>query len=137
MARPKTIPADHPQPQATPSRVPRPVATRLWPSAPGTATLRTASSSSRWNCKPDAEHQQDDADLGELVGQMPVGDEAGRRRPDHDPRQQVTDDRREPEPERDVAANQGRGQAAGQREDEVEIFHDPFCQGRSTSINPG
>ena len=29
----------------------------------------------------DAEHQQDDADLGELLGQASVGDEAGCERP--------------------------------------------------------
>jgi hypothetical protein len=30
----------------------------------------------------DAEHQQDDADLGQLVGHALVGDEARRERPD-------------------------------------------------------
>ena len=56
----------------------------------------------------DAEHQQDDADLGELLGQLAVGDEAGRVRPDDDAGEQVADDRREAEPLRDVAAKQAR-----------------------------
>jgi hypothetical protein len=41
--------------------------------------------------QPDAEHQQNDADLGELQCQFSVGDEAGRRRSDQHARQQVTD----------------------------------------------
>ena len=41
----------------------------------------------------DAEHQQDDADLGELLGQRRVGDEARRVRPDEHAGQQVADDR--------------------------------------------
>ena len=35
--------------------------------APETAIRRTESKSSSEKCKPDAEHQQDDADLGELM----------------------------------------------------------------------
>ena len=68
-----------------------------------------------------AEHQQDDPDLGELAGDLPVGDEARRVRPDHEARQQVADDRREPEAERHVAAGQRRGQPAGEREDQVNV----------------
>ena len=48
--------------------------------------------------QPDAEHQQDDADLGELVGQALVGDEARRERSDHDAGEQIADQRRDPEP---------------------------------------
>ena len=43
----------------------------------------------------DAEHQEDDADLGELVGEALVGDEAGRERPDGDAGEQIADERRE------------------------------------------
>ena len=42
--------------------------------------------------QPDAEHQQDDADFGELVGDVLVGDEARRERADDDAGQQVPDD---------------------------------------------
>ncbi len=41
----------------------------------------------------DAEHQQDDADLGELAGEMCVGDEAGRVGADQQAGEQVADDR--------------------------------------------
>jgi hypothetical protein len=46
----------------------------------------------------DAEHQQDDADLRELLGERRVGREAGRVRPDDDAGEQVADDRRQPQP---------------------------------------
>ena len=71
----------------------------------------------------DAEHQQDDADLGELLRQRAVGDEARRVRADEQPGEQVADDRRQPEPVRDVAEDQRRGQAAGQRQDQIERMH--------------
>ena len=59
-----------------------------------------------WNWRPDAEHEQDDADLGELLGQRRVGDEAGRVRPDQRARQQVADDRRQAEALREEAQDQ-------------------------------
>ncbi len=46
----------------------------------------------------DAEHQQDDADLGELVGEMLVGDVARRERPHQHAGEQITDQRRDAEP---------------------------------------
>ncbi len=39
-----------------------------------------------------AEHQQHHADLGQLLGQMGVGDEPRRERPDRDAGQQIADD---------------------------------------------
>ncbi len=67
----------------------------------------------------DAEHQQDDADLGQLLGEARVGDEARRVRPDEQAGQQIADDRRQPEPVRDVAQDERRRQAAGERQDQV------------------
>ena len=58
------------------------------------ATRRTASSSSQVEVQPDAEHQQDDADLRELFRQVAIGDEARRVRPDDDAGQQIPDDGR-------------------------------------------
>jgi hypothetical protein len=51
-ARPKTRPAPRPQPASQATRSPAPVETVTCTSAPGTTTRRTASSSSRWNCRP-------------------------------------------------------------------------------------
>ena len=45
----------------------------------------------------DAEHQQDDADLGQLLGEGRVGHETRRVRADQRAGQQVADDRRQPE----------------------------------------
>ena len=71
----------------------------------------------------DAEHQQDDADFGELLGELGVRDEAGRMRSDGDAGEQVADDRRQAEPMREIAEDERRAEAAGQREDESEFFH--------------
>ena len=53
--------------------------------------------------QPDAEHEQNDADLGQLLGQIMVGDEAGGIWADCYAGQQIADDRRQAEPLRDVA----------------------------------
>ena len=58
-----------------------------------------------------AEHQQDDADLRELLGQRRVGDEARRVRPDEHPGEQVADDGREAETLGEIAQNQRSGEA--------------------------
>ena len=77
--------------------------------------------------QPDAEHQQDDADLGELAGEGVVGHEARRVRPHDEPGQQVADDRREPQAEGQIAADQGGGQPARQCEDQVDVVHGTDC----------
>ena len=71
----------------------------------------------------DAEHQEDDPDLGELIGERPVRDEARRVRSDDEAGHQVADDGRKSEAERDVAADERGRQAAGERQDEVEVVH--------------
>ena len=124
IASPKTMLADQPHPQDTPTRVPSSVAARLPPRAPGTATRPTASNSSRWNCKPTPNISRMTPISASWSAMLLVGDEARRVRPDDDPRQQIADDRREPEAEGDVAADQRRGQPARQREDQVEVVHE-------------
>ena len=54
----------------------------------------------------DAEHQQDDADFGELLGQRGVGDETGRVRADQRACEQIADDRRETKPLGEVAEHE-------------------------------
>ena len=71
----------------------------------------------------DAEHQQDDADLGELLGHGDVGDEAGGVRADDDAGEQVADDGGEPDALREVTEGEGRDKAAGEREDEIDVVH--------------
>ena len=64
--------------------------------------------------EPDAEHQQNDADLGELVGDVLVGDIAGRERPDQDAGEQIADQRRELEAMHQYAQGEGEHEADGE-----------------------
>ncbi len=59
----------------------------------------------------DAEHQQDDADFGELIGDALIGDEARRERTDNDAGKKVADQRRGLEPMRDDAEREGEHEA--------------------------
>ena len=56
----------------------------------------------------DAEHQQDDADLGELLGDFRVGDESRRVRADQRTGEKVADDRREAGALREIAEDRAR-----------------------------
>ena len=61
----------------------------------------------------DAEHQQDDADLGELLGHRRIDGQPGCVRAEQRAGEQVADDRRQAQPLRDVAENERAGKAAG------------------------
>jgi hypothetical protein len=69
--------------------MPSSVEATICASAPGMAMLRTASRSFGEKMQPDAEHQQDDADLRQLTSQILVSDEARRERTDGDTCQEV------------------------------------------------
>ena len=69
------------------------------------------------------EHQQDDADLGQLFGYRRIGDEARRVGADHQPCYQVPDDRRQADATREVSRHQRGGEAAGEREDQAVAGH--------------
>ena len=84
----------------------------------------------------DAEHQQDDADLRQLLGQGRVGDEAGRVRADQRAGEQVADDGRKPEALRDVAQDQRGAEASGQRQDQVVCMHDALIDLRARISRP-
>ena len=71
----------------------------------------------------DAEHQQDHADLGELLGDVAIGDEPGRVRPDHQPGQEVADDRRQLQALGEIAPDERSDEAAGECEDQIEAVH--------------
>ena len=59
----------------------------------------------------DAEHQQDHADLGQLDGDILVGDEARRERPDDDACHQISDQRRQLEAVGKHAKGEGEHEA--------------------------
>ena len=100
IAMPKTMPADQPHPKATPIRVPSSVATRLWTQGAGQGHPPHGEQLLEVELQADAEHQQDDADLGELVRQVLIGDEAGRLGPDDESGDEVSHDGGEAEAER-------------------------------------
>ena len=70
----------------------------------------------------DAEHQQHDADFGQLSGQVDIGDEAGCRRADHHPGQQVADQWRHAQAGGDEAEDQRQPEGGGDGGDEAEVM---------------
>jgi len=64
------------------------------------------------------EHQQNDADLGQLARHSLVGDVARRERPDDDAGHQVADQRRQFQPVGHGAQDEGQAQADDQHGDE-------------------
>ena len=60
---------------------------------------------------PDAEHQQDHAEFGELERDIGIGDKPGRERPDQDAGHDVPDDRGQPDMPGDEPADERSGQA--------------------------
>ena len=71
----------------------------------------------------DAEHQEDDANLRKLFRDVRVRHEPGRVGADQDARKQVADERRQPEPLRDVPEEQRGAEATREREDQVKVVH--------------
>ena len=121
--RPKTIAAAQAQPKACAASAPSPVATALCSDGAGNGDAPHGQQFLEVELQADAEHQQDDADFGELLGEMRVGDEAGRVGTDDDAGEQVADDRRQAEPLRDVADDQRGAEAGRERQDEPGFRH--------------
>ena len=68
-----------------------------------------------------AEHEQDDADLGQLRGQPRIGHEARRMRPHQDARQQVTYQRRQTKLLGHEAEDEGCTKTAGKGQDQGNV----------------
>ena len=81
-----------------------------------------------------AEHEQDDADLGQLRGQPRIGHEARRMRPHQDARQQIAYQRRQTELLGHEAQDEGGAQASGEGQDQGNIVR--HAHGRVLS-SPG
>lgn len=69
----------------------------------------------------DAEHQQHHPDLGQLAGQLHVGDEARRARPDHHAGQQVAHQGRHAQARRGQAQHEGQPETGGQEGDQGDV----------------
>ena len=65
-----------------------------------------------------AEHQQDDTDLGELIGDRLIGDEARRERADGDAGDEIADERRQLQPLGHEPESEGEHKAEYQGGDE-------------------
>ncbi len=70
----------------------------------------------------DAEHQQDDADLGELRGKLHVGDEPRGEWPNRHPRQQVADDHGQTEALGNHPADERGGEPHGDGCDQLRLM---------------
>ena len=66
----------------------------------------------------DAEHQQDDADLGQLAGQRLIRDESRRIGPERYAGEQIADEGRDADALCDGAENEGEAEAHDDRGDE-------------------
>ena len=65
-----------------------------------------------------AEHQQDHADFGELIGDALIGNEARREGADGDAGEEIADQRRQPQALGDKAEAEGEHKPENQRRDE-------------------
>ncbi len=72
----------------------------------------------------DAEHQQHHADIGQLQGQIGVGDKTGGERPDHDTGQKIANQRRQLQPMRQRAQHKSQAEADNDHADQGRMeFH--------------
>ena len=98
--------------------MPSRVAKAIWAIAPGMAICLHREQVLEREMQADAEHQQDDADLGELAGEILVGDKARRERPDDDAGEEIADQRRQLEPVRHGRQDPGECQSGDDGRDE-------------------
>ncbi|HTM30239.1 MAG TPA: hypothetical protein VL263_02990 [Vicinamibacterales bacterium] len=73
----------------------------------------------------DAEHQENDADLGHLFGEVRVGDEAWRVRADERTGKQIAGDWRETEAMGEIAEHEGGAEPARQGKNQIVLVHAP------------
>ena len=93
-ARPSSEPAATVQPHASARPTPAGTETAICARAPRTAIRSDGGQIGEREVQADPEHEQDDADLGELLGKASVADEPGCERADGDTGEQVADERR-------------------------------------------
>ena len=70
----------------------------------------------------DREHQQDDADFGQLAGERLIGDEPRRKGTDHDAGKEVSDQRRHAQPVRHQPKNKGQCEADSDNGDKRRVM---------------
>ena len=128
IASPNTSPADHPQPKVPADQAAQAGGDEALDKGAGHRHLPDRGQVAEFEMQADAEHQQDDADFGKLIGQRLIGDEARRVGTDDQPGQQIADDRREPQALRQITQHDRRRESAGQRQQQVEFVHKDFVR---------
>jgi hypothetical protein len=84
----------------------------------------------------DAEHQQDDADLGELAGERAVAHEARRVGADEDAREEIAHQRRQAQALRQHSADEGQHEAQGDDGDQLgRVRHGSGISGAKTGTH--
>ncbi len=73
--------------------------------------------------QPHPEHQQNDADLRQLVGQRLVGDEARRERPEQHAREQIADQRRGAQAMGQGAEQERKAETGDEHGDQGAVVH--------------
>ncbi|KOT24370.1 hypothetical protein DM52_3126 [Burkholderia mallei] len=73
----------------------------------------------------DAEHQQHHADLGELLRECEIADEAGRAGPHHDAGEQIADERRHLQQRREVTEDHRETEAGREQGNQTDVMRHP------------
>ena len=117
-AMPNTRPAPGVQPCHQPIAMPSGVATSALRQRAGNGDGADRQQVLEREMQANPEHQQDDADFGELIGNALIGDEARRERADGDAGEQIADQRRQPQALGHEAEAEGEHKPHGERRDE-------------------
>jgi hypothetical protein len=78
----------------------------------------------------DAEHEEDDAHLGELARQLAVGDQTEGERAGEDAGDQIPDEGRQPQPVRGEPEDEGEDEGGGDSRDQCRLMR--HCSPRLT-----
>ena len=128
-ASPNTSPAPSPQPQKQRQRHTEQGRDRDLPDGAGNGDPAHGHQVGDGEVQADAEHQQDDADFGQLACECGVTDEPGRERTDRNAGKQVADQGRQSQLVGDHAADKGEDQThrnGGDQRDVVMFHTAPF-----------
>jgi hypothetical protein len=75
----------------------------------------------------DSEHEQNDADLSQLRSKVCVGDESGRERTYNNARQKISNQGRQPQPNRQQSTDKRKGQADSYCRDQRNVMRGACC----------
>ena len=115
---PKTIPAPHGQPSRRETTAPQQRGDDDLPDRAGKGDAPHGKQVADGKMDADAEHEQDDADLGELLRESGIDDDTWREGSDDDAREQVADEGRHAQAHGDEAEQEREAQAGGDRRDQ-------------------